>query len=108
MSMGPVIYKRDANGAIRVWRYETTGGKWRTHTGVKSGKAVTSEWTVCKPKSKDTAEEQAVFEADAEMRKKLERDYRPSIEEVDRPRDSVVKPMLAHKFEGWVPGWQKV
>jgi DNA ligase-1 len=103
--LGNWIYKRDATGAIRAWRYEVVSSKWRTHAGLLDGQHVISGWTTCEPKSQPTAEAQAAFEADAEMRKKLARDYRETIEEVDRPRASVVKPMLAHKYEGWVDGW---
>ena len=102
------IYKRDANGRIRSWEYEVDANKWRTVAGLIDGEKVVSGWTTCKPKSRDTAEEQALFEAQAEEKKKLDRDYRTTIEDVDRPRDSVVKPMLAHKFEGWIPGWTSI
>jgi DNA ligase-1 len=106
--LGNWIYKRDATGAVRVWRYEIAGGRWRAHAGILDGAMVVSGWTTCTPKSKSTAEAQAAFEADAEMRKKLARDYRETIAEVDRPRESIVKPMLAHKYEGWVDGWRGV
>lgn len=105
---GDWIYKRDATGAVRVWRYEVFGSGWRSISGVLDGQHVVSGWTICTPKSQPTAEAQAAFEADVEMRKKLARDYRETIEEVDRPRDSVVKPMLAHKYEGWIDGWRGV
>lgn len=102
------IYKRDATGRIRSWQYEVVGAQWRTHAGLVDGEKVVSGWTTCKPKSQDTAEEQALFEARAERQKKIDRDYRETIEDVDRPRASLVKPMLAHKFDGWVPGWKNI
>jgi DNA ligase-1 len=102
------IYKRDANGRVRIWQYEVEGSCWRTRSGLQGGEPVTTGWTTCTPKSKPTAGEQALFEAQAEEKKKLDRDYRSTIEDVDRPRDSVVKPMLAHKFEGWVAGWRNI
>lgn len=101
---GDPIYKRDANGNIRIWQYEVEGAQWRTHSGLRDGQIVVTGWTTCTPKSQDTAEAQALFEAEAEMKKKLDRDYRRTIEDVDRPRASVVKPMLAHKYEGWTGG----
>lgn len=106
--IGPLIFKRDARGEIRTWQYEVDGGSWRTIAGLINGEKVISGWTTCKPKSQDTVHLQARFEAQAEMKKKLDRDYRETLEEVDRPRDSIIKPMLAHKFDGWVTGWQKV
>jgi DNA ligase-1 len=102
------IYKRDASGRVRIWQYEVQGPCWRTLSGLPGGELLTTGWTTCKPKSQDTAEEQALFEAQAEEKKKLDRDYRSTIDDVDRPRDSVVKPMLAHKFEGWVAGWKNI
>ena len=102
------IFKRDTTGRIRTWQYQVEGGSWRTISGLQDGEKVITGWTICKPKSQDTAEEQALFEARAEHQKKLDRDYRATIEDVDRPRDSVVKPMLAHKFDGWVDGWREV
>jgi DNA ligase-1 len=105
---GPTIYKRDATGKIRIWRYEVDNNCWRTYAGLMGGELVVSGWTTCTPKSQPTAQEQALFEAKAEHQKKIDRDYRSSLEDVDRPRASVVKPMLAHKFEGWVAGWQNV
>ncbi|MDH7796468.1 MULTISPECIES: hypothetical protein [unclassified Beijerinckia] len=98
------IYKRDSKQNIRTWAYEVEGDKWRTHAGILDGNLVVSGWTIAAPKSKDTAEEQAQFEADAERSKKLARDYRLTIGEVDRPRDSVIKPMLAEKYTDFPSG----
>lgn len=95
------IYKRDATGRIRTWQYEVDGPRWRTISGLQDGEKVVTGWTTCVPKSQNTAEAQALFEAKAEETKKLDRDYRSTIEDVDRPRASIIKPMLAHKFEGW-------
>ena len=105
-TMLDTIYKRDSSGNIRVWTAEVEDNKWRTTAGIMGGKLVTSEWTVCTPKSQDTAEEQAMFEAKAEHQKKLDRDYRATIADVDVKRASIIKPMLAHKYEGWIgPGY---
>uniref|UniRef100_UPI0019540677 hypothetical protein n=1 Tax=Raoultella ornithinolytica TaxID=54291 RepID=UPI0019540677 len=61
MSTGKRIFKRDTNGTIRTWNYEVDGDRWRAHSGVLGGAVVTSGWTTCVPKSRDTAEEQALF-----------------------------------------------
>ncbi|GBU16833.1 MULTISPECIES: hypothetical protein [Methylobacterium] len=103
MSTGKRIFKRDTNGTIRTWNYEVDGDRWRSHSGVLGGAVVTSGWTTCVPKSRDTAEEQALFEAEAEMGKKLDKDYAVTEAGVDEPRSFGPKVMLAHKFEGW-PG----
>lgn len=97
--LGKKIFKRDTNGAIRTWNYEVEGDRWRSHSGVLGGATVTSGWTTCTPRSKPTAEEQALFEAQAEHGKKLDKDYALTETAVDEPRDFGAKPMLAHKFE---------
>lgn len=91
------IYKRDSVGNVRTWQYEVEGDKFRTIAGLIDGQKVTSGWTVCTPKSQDTAEEQALFEAQAEERKKLEREYHPTVDTIDTP--NFFKPMLAHTYE---------
>lgn len=96
MSFGPIIYKRDSTGSVRTWQYEVDGPQWRTHAGLQDGAKVCSGWTVCTPKSQDTAEGQAQFEADAEMRKKLERDYHADVASIDTP--NFFEPMLAQTY----------
>lgn len=99
--IGKTIFKRDTNGSIRRWFYEVDGARWRTHSGLVDGALVESGWTSCTPKSKPTAEAQALFEAEAEMGKKLDKDYAVTIEGVDEARDCGGKPMLAHKYEAF-------
>lgn len=101
---GKTIYKRDSNGEIRQWRYEVSGAQWRTHAGRVGGTQVESGWTTCVPRSKPTAEEQALFEAEAEMGKKLDKDYAVSIAALDEPRAAGGPVMLAQKYTGWPAG----
>ena len=95
------IFKRDSLGNIRTWQYEVQGDRWRTIAGLKDGAKVESGWTVCTPKSQDTAEDQALFEADAERRKKLERTYFLTEDAVDTP--NFFEPMLAQTYKGGMP-----
>lgn len=95
------IFKRDSLGNIRTWQYEVDGNQWRTISGLQDGQKVVSGWTVCTPKSQDTAEAQAVFEANAEMTKKLERTYHKSLDTVDVP--IIFEPMLAQTYKGGMP-----
>ena len=97
--LGKTIYKRDTNGGIRRWHYEVDGPRWRSISGLVDGQLVESGWTTCVPKSRPDAHEQAVFEAEAEMGKKLDKDYALTIESVDEPRDAGGKVMLAQKYE---------
>ena len=96
------IFSRDSSGRTRSWRYEVEGAQWRTISGLVNGEKVTTGWTTCVPKSQDTAEEQALFEAQAEEKKKLDRKYFASIADVAGERASGYRPMLANKYEGWV------
>lgn len=95
-----VIYKRDSAGRLWSWQYEVEGDKWRTIYGLVGGSLMKSGWVVCTPKSQPTAEAQAQFEADAELKKKLDREYRRTEAELN----AVPKgPMLAKDFSKCPP-----
>lgn len=96
-TLSPEIYKRDSKGNIRTWQYEVNGDSWRTIAGLQDGKKVVSGWAVCDPASQATAELQAQFEADAEMKKKLKRDYHLTVE--GTAVANYFKPMLAEKYD---------
>jgi DNA ligase-1 len=94
------IYKRDTAGKTRTWQYEVEGDSYRTIAGVKGGALVTSGWTKCEPKNvgranATTAEQQAAAEGEAEMGKKLKREYRWTEIELDAVP---VGPMLAADY----------
>jgi DNA ligase-1 len=100
------IMKRDSKGAIRIWWGETgTDGKrwgWRSHSGIRGGKIVVSEWKIVEQKnvgkSNETSlEDQACAEVIAERNKKLERGYFENLNDVDTFEK--IKPMLAIKHE---------
>jgi DNA ligase 1 len=100
MSISVPIYKRDTNGKLRQWQYEVDGAKYRTVAGIVGGALVTTEWTVCKGKRKNNDEQQAAFEADAEEKKKLKREYRRTVTELDSVPPA---PMLATPYEKFKP-----
>jgi DNA ligase-1 len=98
------IYKRDTAGKIRTWDYECEWGtgRWRTVAGIMGGNLVTSAWTQCQTKNAGKsnqllANEQARAEALSEERKKLKREYRRTIEELDYVKQG---PMLAATYKG--------
>jgi DNA ligase-1 len=101
--LGPKIFKRDTNGNIRVWHYEVQGETWRSYSGIVGGAVVESGWTTCTPKSRPTAAEQALFEAEAEMGKKLDKDYALTEAGVDEERSFGRKVMLAEVYQGVIP-----
>lgn len=96
------IFKRDSTGRTRFWRYEVDGPRWRSIAGVCGGTEVVSGWTTCEPKSQPTAEAQALFEAQAEEKKKLDRVYRRTLVELS-DGSMMFEPMLAKKYEDF-PG----
>jgi len=98
----PMLYKRTATKAIHTWLIEIEGDSWRTISGQYGGAMVTSTWHKCYAKNTGkknatTAEEQAVLEAKAKHKKRLELDYFESMDDVDN--DIYFKPMLAAKYK---------
>lgn len=102
----PIIYKRDSKGKVRIWQAQsaTNGSQWawRTIAGLEDGKQVISSWKFVEQKNVGRAnetslEEQAVFEMNAEMTKKLDTGYFTTLSDVDTFEK--IKPMLASKYE---------
>jgi len=93
------IFKRDSIGRLRTWSYEVDGARYRTTSGLVDGEQVTSGWTTCEPKSQPTAEAQALFEANSDEKKKLERVYRRTVAELEGPM--MFEPMLAKPFDAY-------
>ncbi len=95
-----VILKRDSLGKLRSWQFEVNGGAYRTIAGMVGGAQVESGWTICQPKNvgrtnATTAEQQALAEGEAELNKKLDREYRRTEPELEAVPPS---PMLAQDF----------
>jgi DNA ligase-1 len=96
------IFKKTKTGATQEWTVEVKGNKYRTISGQTDGKKVVSEWTVCYGKNTGKAngttdEEQAMKEAVAKRKLKLEKDYHESIKKIKTKRH--FEPMLADKWE---------
>jgi DNA ligase-1 len=77
------LYSRATNGKVNTFEIEVEGNKYRTITGYKDMKLTTSEWTVCDAKSYCSAEEQALKEATAIHRKKIETGSFEDISQID-------------------------
>ena len=97
-------YKRTVNGKIAEWTIEVEGSCYRTISGYTDGVKTTSEWTCCEPKNvgkknSTTAEEQALAEATAMHRKRIELGSFENINDIDKPVH--FKPMLAHDYEDY-------
>jgi DNA ligase-1 len=93
------LYKRSTTGKISEWSIETTGNKFRTISGFTDGLKVTSEWTVCETKSYCSAEEQAIKQAKALHKKKMDLGAFEDINDIDKP--VFFKPMLAHDYNDY-------
>jgi len=98
------IYKTTATGKVQEWTVEIKGDKYRTISGQTDGKKITHEWTVCQGKNIGRANEtspskQALLEATAMRRKKLEKDYMETLATADA--SEFLQPMLAHKYEDY-------
>jgi DNA ligase-1 len=94
-----ILYSRATNGKINTFEIEVEGNKYRTITGYKDMKLTTSEWTVCDAKSYCSADEQALKEATAIHRKKIETGSFEDIDQIDNKL--FFEPMLTHKYEDY-------
>lgn len=90
------LYSRSVNGKVNTFIIEVEANKYRTITGFEDGKKTTSEWTICEAKTYCTAEEQAVKEATAIHRKKMEVGSFENISDIDV--ETYFEPMLAHDW----------
>ena len=93
------LYKRSVTGKISEWSIEVEGNKFRTISGFTDGLKVVSEWTVCGAKTYCTAEEQAMKQAQALHKKKMDLGAFENINDIDKP--VFFKPMLAHDFNDY-------
>jgi len=98
----PTIYKKTKTGKVQEWTIEVKGNQYRTISGQTDGEKITNEWTDCDIKNAGranatTPEEQAIKEAEAKRKKKLESGYFESIEDINKVQ--YFEPMLAQKYE---------
>lgn len=96
----PIYSRGSDNKTIRYWHYEVEGSAWRGHYGIVGGKDATSKWSTAKVTNAGKANErlpeaQAQFEAEAEERSKLAREYRASVDDLHEVPDAV---MLAQDY----------
>lgn len=93
----PILYKRSVSGKISTWQIIINNNNYYTITGYIDGVKTQSSPTICEAKSYCTAEEQALKEAQAIHRKRIELGSFENINDIDTP--VFFKPMLAHKWE---------
>jgi DNA ligase-1 len=98
----PTLYKKTTIGKTQTWEIEVSGNKFRTISGQSDGKKITNKWTICEgknvgKKNATTAEEQALKEAEAKHKKKLEAGYHLNLKNISKKR--FYEPMLAQDFK---------
>ena len=87
----PTLYKKTTIGKTQTWEIEVSGNKFRTISGQADGKKITNNWTVCQgknvgKKNATTGEEQALKEAEAKHKKKLEAGYHLNLKNISKKR----------------------
>jgi ATP-dependent DNA ligase len=99
----PILYKRsNSKEHINQWQIEVEGSKFRTTTGFVNMKMFTGDWTECTPKNvgkknATTAEQQALFEAQALHTKRKDLGYWEDINDCDKK--VFFQPMLAQDYD---------
>jgi len=98
----PILYKRTTTGATQTWQIEYLGDSFRTTSGQLDGKKIITEWTICEGKNEGkknatTGSEQAVKEAEAKHKKKLEGGYHLSMDNIKLKR--FYEPIHAQDFK---------
>lgn len=98
----PKIFKRTKTGKIQTWEIFIDGNSYWTVSGQSDGKLVKSAPTTCEGKNvgrsnETTPEEQALAEAKAKRTKKLEKEYKENIKNIDKL--DFLSPMLAEDYE---------
>lgn len=93
----PILFKRSTTGKISQWQIEIEGNKFRTISGFTDGLNFTSAWTVCDGKSYNSSDEQALKQAKAIQKKKIELGAFENIKDIDKP--ILFKPMLAKDWK---------
>jgi DNA ligase-1 len=96
------IYKKTKGGKTQEWTVEVENNKYRTCSGQLDGKKQTSEWTVCEGKNlgrtnETSPNDQALKEAEALRKKKLEGGYFEDVADIGQKK--FFEPMLAEKWE---------
>ncbi len=92
------LFSRRSDGKVQSWTVEIDGEMFRTSSGIwGAGSDVVSDWTQCVGKQKRSHTEQALKEAKALHKKKLDEGYCEQIADIDKPK--FFSPMLAHVYE---------
>lgn len=98
----PTLYARSVTEAVLIWKIEVVDDAYRTTSGqLDSPNLTTTLWSYGKPKNvgkknETTAADQALKEAKALYKKKLDEGYWEDISDINKER--FFEPMLAQKY----------
>ena len=90
------LFSRATNGKINEFIIEVEDDKYRTTSGYTDGVKTTSKWTTCEVKSYCSSSEQALKEAQAIHRKKIETGSFENVADIDN--ETYFEPMLAQDW----------
>ena len=104
MKQFPTLYSRTSTGAIQQWDILVEGDTYFTRYGQVGGLIQETNPTVALPtnvgrSNERNGEQQAVFEAEAMHKKKIESGYFENISDIDN--EIFVEPQLAKKYEDY-------
>lgn len=100
MKKYPILYKYTSKKQVQQWQVIVKDDHFYTEEGIKDGVITKSKPTYCKPKNvgkanESTAKEQAIKEAEAKIKKKIDSGYNEVLSEDKK----FFEPMLAAKLE---------
>ena len=90
------LFSRATNGKVNEFIIEVEDDKYRTTSGYTDGVKTTSKWTMCEVKSYCSSSEQALKEAQAIHRKKIETGSFENVADIDN--ETYFEPMLAQDW----------
>lgn len=101
----PTLYKKSSTGKTSQWTIEVKDNCFRTISGFTDGEKVTSAWTCCEGKNigksnETTPDSQALAEAEATWKKKVEGGMYEDIKDIGTKK--FFEPMLAKKLEDYI------
>jgi len=106
MKIFPTLYKLTKKNQTQQWTITVDGDEFYTEEGIVNGIITKSKPTKCLNKNESkknatTGAEQALKEAEAKYKKKLESSYYEDINEALGGIKSFYEPMLAHNFDDY-------
>lgn len=106
MKTFPILYKLTKKDQIQTWQINVKGDEFWTQEGILDGVITKSLPTKCLPKNESkknatSGAEQALKEAQAKYKKKLESSYYEDIDDARGGVKSFYEPMLAQNFDDY-------